>query len=221
MAEIAEDRSGLNSGWHERSRAFWGEGSQPVGTLLVAMTCEQNGLIKGEANGFLDWFGAVPGPAQVVVVQEEPLAPCARVMVDQITRTDAQRDAILEDLARTFGRGSSAPGPSDWLFVGAHMMANWWSFVMVLIFRREETVFVDIALTLCNRPSRSFGASFASLSFHPWKPVLFSMPLISAFTLLDDSSTCKPIIALQRKGMNISSSTILHLRSKRSLNELM
>ena len=34
VTEIAEDRSGFLTGWHDRVRAWWGEGEAPVGTLL-------------------------------------------------------------------------------------------------------------------------------------------------------------------------------------------
>ena len=119
MTELAEVRSGLAVGWHERSRAWWSDGGGQAGTLLSMSTCEQNGLLKGEASGFLDLFEAIAGPAQVVVAQEEPLAPCARVLIEQLTRTAQDDAAIAEDMTRTFGAGSQVPDPSDWLFVGA------------------------------------------------------------------------------------------------------
>jgi len=121
--ELAEDRSGLLTGWHDRSRAWWGEGKGRRGTLLGLGICELLGVMRGERRAFVEWFEAVDGPAHVVHVPDDVLAPCAAVVLEQHARTPAQSDAIAADFARTLAAGSIAPTPHDWIFAGALMSA--------------------------------------------------------------------------------------------------
>lgn len=126
MTELAEVRSGLLTGWHDRSRAWWGDGGDAAatGTLVGLGTCEQAGILRGSGGGashaFLELSAATPGPAaHVVLVQDEPLVPCARVLLEGMQRTPETFQAIAEDLARTFSAAPVAPTPSDWMFAGA------------------------------------------------------------------------------------------------------
>ena len=121
MTELAEVRSGLLSGWHERSRAWWDDGvSHSMGTLLSAGICEQAGIIRGESCAFLEMFQTLGGSAQVVMIQDEPLVPSVQVLTDQLRRTPEQSQAIAEDLLRTLGANSGpAPHSADWMFFGA------------------------------------------------------------------------------------------------------
>ena len=121
--ELAVDRSGLLTGWHDRSRAWWGEGKGRHGTLLGLGICELLGVIRGERRAFVEWFEAVDGPAHVVHVPDDALVPCAAVLLEQHARTPAQFDAIAADFVRTLATGPVAPTPHDWIFVGALMSA--------------------------------------------------------------------------------------------------
>jgi hypothetical protein len=123
MTEIAEVRSGLLTGWHDRSRAWWGEGSDKVGTLLSLGICDQPGVIRGDRFAFLEMFEAVPGPAQVVYCGEDALVPCARVIAEQHSRTPAEFDEIAADFARTFPVTTGTPRPDDWIFAGCLLSA--------------------------------------------------------------------------------------------------
>jgi hypothetical protein len=123
MTEIAEIRSGLLSGWHDRSRAWWGEGDGAFGTLLSVGICELIGVIRGENLAFLEMFEAVPGPAQAIHIADEPLVPCAMVATEQCLRTPDQFQAIAADFARTFPAGPVAPTPADWIFAGSMLSA--------------------------------------------------------------------------------------------------
>ncbi len=123
ITAIAEDRSGLGSGWHDRRRAWWGDGDGPVGTLLSLGICEQLGIIRGDRYAFLEWFEAAPGPAQIIHMSDEALVPCAAILVEQLHRTDAQRQEIADDIARSFAGGTITPSPPDWMFAGALLSA--------------------------------------------------------------------------------------------------
>lgn len=121
MTELAEVRSGLLAGWHDRSRAWWGEGAGPFGTLLSLGICDQEGIVRGDQVAFLEMFEAVPGPAQIAFVSDDALVPCASVTTEQISRTPAQLDDMAADFAATFAAGPIVPQPSDWIFGGCLM----------------------------------------------------------------------------------------------------
>jgi len=123
VTEIAEDRSGFLTGWHDRVRAWWGEGDAPVGTLLGYGICEQLGVFRGESPAFSDWFGAVAGPAQVVYVPDNVLVPCAAVVAEQCLRTANEAEAIRADVTQSIANGPVVPTPADWMFVGALISA--------------------------------------------------------------------------------------------------
>lgn len=114
---VAEDRAGFLTGWHDRRRAWWGDGDE--GTLLVPGTCQQDGLIRGDDGSFGGLFDVLRGPAQVVMTQGEPLAPCAAILNQQNARTREQADAIREDAMRSLLETGPAPSVAGWLFVGA------------------------------------------------------------------------------------------------------
>ncbi len=123
VTELAEDRSGFLTGWHDRARAWWGEGDAPVGTLLGYGICEQLGVFRGESPAFADWFAAAAGPAQVVYVPDNVLVPCAAILADQCRRTEDEAEAIRADVTRSIASGPVAPSPADWMFVGALVSA--------------------------------------------------------------------------------------------------
>jgi hypothetical protein len=114
---VSEDRSGLLTGWHDRTRAWWGDGQGA--TLLAAGTCQQEGLIRGDDGSFSCMFEMSAGPAQVVLTHGEPLVPCAAVLRQQLTRTSGEAAAIRQDMAATFFADDRAPVAAGWLFMGA------------------------------------------------------------------------------------------------------
>jgi hypothetical protein len=122
--ELAEVRSGVPlTGWHDRSRAWWGEGAGQHGTLLSLGICDQAGMIRGEGIAFLEMFDAAAGPAQMVFISDDPLVPCAPVVTEQYLRTPDQIEAMVADFAGTFAAGPLVPRPGDWIFGGCLMSA--------------------------------------------------------------------------------------------------
>lgn len=119
MTDIAVERSGLMTGWYDRRRAWWGETDAKVGTLLSLGICEQVGIVRGELGAFHEFFQATAGPAQIIHISDEALVPCAAVLVDQLDRTQAQREEIAADAASSLLGGPVLPSAKDWLFMGA------------------------------------------------------------------------------------------------------
>lgn len=118
-ADMAEVRTGLFTGWHDRARVWWGRGAGTHGTLMSLGICEQRGIVRGEANAFVELFAGARGPAHVVYYPDDALVPAAPVLLQQMTRTAAENRAIEEDIARTFGSGPAVPAARDWMVLAA------------------------------------------------------------------------------------------------------
>ena len=122
MTDIAEDRSGLLTGWHNRTRAWSGERG-PHSTVLSWGICEQNGIFRGEHNGFLELLGASPSPLHVVHIADEALVPSAPVLSDLLQRDAIANEAIAVDMAQGLFSSSIVPMPADLIFAGCALAA--------------------------------------------------------------------------------------------------
>ena len=116
VTELTEMRSGLLTGWHERSRAWWADRKGRFSTVLSLGNCEQSGVIRGDQNAFLEMFEAAEGPAHAVLVSDLAMVPCGAVVLEQLRRTPAEFEEIRQDFARTYSSVSPCPGPGDWIF---------------------------------------------------------------------------------------------------------
>jgi hypothetical protein len=122
MTELAEDRSGLLTGWHSRRRAWSGERGPHI-TVLSLGICEQNGIFRGERNGFLELLDASPAPLHVVHVADEALVPSAAVLSDILKRDAAANEAIAADMAHGLLSSGVVPTPADFIFAGCALAA--------------------------------------------------------------------------------------------------
>jgi len=116
FTEIANTRALLLNGWHDRTRAWWGESGH--GGLLCAGVCEQEAIVRG-FDDYRSLFALAAGPVHVVHGQDEPLVPTAVTLREQLERTPVERLAIREDIARTFGAEGPAPSAEEWMFAAA------------------------------------------------------------------------------------------------------
>lgn len=121
FVDFAEGRPQPLTGWHDRTRAWWGDG-MPV-TLLAGGNCEQRSMLQGDDGIFLPIFEDTAGPFQVVLAQDEPQVPCARTLLEGIERTSDEMHAIRDDLAQGLLGQPDPPEPPDWLFAGALLNA--------------------------------------------------------------------------------------------------
>jgi hypothetical protein len=117
ITDVAEDHSGLLSGWHDRARAWTGESAGT--TLLGAGTCEQEALLRGDDGAFSAIFAGATGPVQIALCQNEPLVPSAAVLAEQLARPPEAIAAIRDDIARSFPGDGPPPTGRDWAFLGA------------------------------------------------------------------------------------------------------
>jgi hypothetical protein len=97
--EVAEQLSGLMSGWHDRVRAWWGDEGSPTETVLSHGSCDLLGVIRGEQRAFLELFQGCTGPAHVADYDDIVL-PSSLVLLSQLERSDEDCRTIAEDLTR-------------------------------------------------------------------------------------------------------------------------
>ena len=122
--DIAEVRTGLFTGWHDRARVWWGHDSAgdddaAHGTLACLGICEQRAIVRGEAAAFLELFAGARGPAHVVHYPDDALLPVAPILLEQMARSPADIRAIEEDIARSFGSAPVPPAGRDFMMLGA------------------------------------------------------------------------------------------------------
>lgn len=125
--ELAEDRSGLMTGWHDRGRA-WRQGGPgraggPTATVLGLGSCDLFSILRGERGAFLEMLGEAGGPAHVVETPDRPLVHSARVIVEQLARGQTQREALAEVFARAIAQAPARLSPSDWTFLAMSLQA--------------------------------------------------------------------------------------------------
>jgi hypothetical protein len=119
---LAEDRSGILTGWHDRARAWHAETSGHVSVLSLGI-CEQNGIFRGELNGFAEFLTASAAPLHVIHSGDEALVPCSRTLVEQLARSDADNARIAEDMVRGLMDTGIAVQPCDLLFASCAIAA--------------------------------------------------------------------------------------------------
>lgn len=110
----------LLPGWHSHSRAWWGNVSQARSLLSLGL-CDASDIVRGARSGFVELFEEAAFPVHVAQVSEHPIVPCSLILLEQLHRTPAQRDAIASDLARGLSDASPPGTPEDLLFAGAFL----------------------------------------------------------------------------------------------------
>lgn len=123
VSEAAEDRSGMLTGWHDRSRAWRLGESGPTGGVLGLGICELENVIRGEQGAFLEILAEASGAAQAINVPDSPLVHSARVIIEQIRRTPADRLAVAADFARVMTDNPEIASPEDWIFAAMSVQA--------------------------------------------------------------------------------------------------
>lgn len=121
VSEVAEDRTGILTGWHERKRAWRVEAERP-GTVLGLGICELSPVLRGPDNAFLATLLAGGGAAHMVDVPDTPLVPCARTLIEQFQRTDAQRALVAESF-RELGAQIEIDRIGDWILAATLLKA--------------------------------------------------------------------------------------------------
>jgi hypothetical protein len=128
VTEIAEVRGAPATGWHDRVRAWWGDGDGLFGNVLSLGICEQLGIIRGARGAFYELFAQVAGPAHVAFIPDNLLVPSAPVLCSALQRTQLDRERIAENLARTLppflaAQAGSGAAAQDWFVAGCLLKA--------------------------------------------------------------------------------------------------
>jgi hypothetical protein len=116
---LADVLTGLLPGWHSRTRGWWCDDDGAPATLLNLGICDSDGPVRGDRGAFLELFEHAHGSAQIVVVPNHPVAPCAPCLLEQLTRSAADHQAIAADLQRALVEAPFPATAGDWLFAGS------------------------------------------------------------------------------------------------------
>lgn len=119
MSGLADVDIGFLPGWHSRSRAWWSDQSSSLMTLLCLGICDAAGLIRGNRVPFIEFFEGSTGSTQLVYIPDHPLVPCAPILLEQLLRTNADKQAIAADIAAGLAGSRTPASADDWLFAGA------------------------------------------------------------------------------------------------------
>ena len=119
VSELAEVRDGLLTGWHARKRAWWPDAHDPGIVVAALGSCEVTSIMYGERPGMLDLLDGAAGGSQLLVVPDIAAVPCARTTLEQMRRTEAERQAIAADMASGLLGIAGVLEPRDWLMAGA------------------------------------------------------------------------------------------------------
>ncbi len=115
---LAENRSGLMTGWHNRTRT-WHAAPGPHSSLLSLGICEQRGIIRGEESTFLDFRRGAPEPSHITFIADDACVPCAATLAEQIGRDEADCRGIVADMTRGLLGGADQPAAADLMVAGA------------------------------------------------------------------------------------------------------
>jgi hypothetical protein len=123
VTQLADQEFGLLPGWHNRTRAWWGEDAGELSSLLCLGICDVTGIVQGSRLAFVELFALSQAASHIVSVPARPLVPCAPILLEQLTRTAAQMEDIANDLGGALTAGNVTPTADDWLFAGSLLSA--------------------------------------------------------------------------------------------------
>lgn len=114
--EMAEDHSGMLTGWHDRARAWREIDDGPWGSVLGLGICELGPVLRGDGGAFVEFISACPGNVHVVNVPDVPLVHNAKLIVEQLRRTPEEGEMLAELFAEIVSHNPAQATPADWSF---------------------------------------------------------------------------------------------------------
>jgi hypothetical protein len=108
----------LLPGSNTQVRAWWG-GAAPHKSLMCLGLCDVAGVVRGKRSAFTELFEAAPFACHVAHFSEHPIIPCTLVVLEQLQRGPAERQAISADILAALNTG--AVNAEDLSFAGLMM----------------------------------------------------------------------------------------------------
>jgi hypothetical protein len=96
----------LLPGSNSQVRAWWG-GAASRKSLLCMGLCDVAGVVRGKHSAFTELFEAAPFGCHVAHFSEHPIIPCTLVVLEQLQRSPAQRQAITADILGALNTGAA------------------------------------------------------------------------------------------------------------------
>jgi len=123
VSNLAEENGRLLGGWHDRSRAWDPSTGKPTGTLLGLGICELEAVLQGVDDTYGKLLDSVTGPAHAVNVWDVPLVHSARVIIEQINRTEEEVAALADDFLGMVREDPLSCSAADWIFAASCVRA--------------------------------------------------------------------------------------------------
>lgn len=120
---LAEDRSGLATGWHDRLRAWRLNRQGPSRTVLGLGSCELFHTLRGDQGAFVELIDGEASGIHMVDVPERPIIHSARMIVEQMRRTDAERAAMEQEFRASLAACPVGGRGTDWSFALFSLLA--------------------------------------------------------------------------------------------------
>ena len=113
---LAEDRSGLATGWHDRLRAWRLKKDAPDLTVVGLGSCELFHTLRGEQGAFVELLEGGARGIHMVDVPERPIIHSARMIVEQLHRTVAERATMEQEFRSSLSDCPVGGRGTDWSF---------------------------------------------------------------------------------------------------------
>ena len=118
-ASFAENRSGILSGWFERSRAWVGDKGHIKNTILTLGICDILDALKGTQVAYLDFIQLMPTPSQIILFPDGVLIPTAAMALDQLERSTKNINEITVNFSTMIKNNPQIFSAEDYIFLGS------------------------------------------------------------------------------------------------------
>jgi hypothetical protein len=110
MTQLADQEFGLLPGWHNRTRAWWGDDAGELSSLLCLGICDVTAMVQGSRLTFVELFALSQAASHVTSVPACPLVPCAPILLEQLGHGSADGRYRERTRRRLDGREYHANG---------------------------------------------------------------------------------------------------------------
>jgi len=115
----SENRTGVLSGWFQRTRAWVADRGPIHNTIITLGICDILNGLRGSEIIPLDLMRLIPDSTQVILFQDTVLIPTVTMMLDQVKRTPENSSKIIINFKEMIKNSSQIFEPEDYLFLGA------------------------------------------------------------------------------------------------------
>ncbi len=175
--DAAENRTGILSGWFQRTRAWTGDRGQIKNTILTLGICDILNGLRGSEIVSLEFMELMPLSTQVILFQDGVLVPTVSMLLEQIKRTPENLSDLIVNFSVMIKSSTYIFESEDYLFLGAilNSLANSNFLDTTLTLTRsgvnENTPSNIVLISLAAQPTKLFRHKSLgySIAFHGFR----------------------------------------------------